>query len=52
MQRGSASIYVLLGIAGALVGSKVAEALDAEIIVGAIAGATFFVIGWRQLQVP
>jgi uncharacterized membrane protein YeaQ/YmgE (transglycosylase-associated protein family) len=54
---GSKSIYLLLGVAGALVGAKVADALEFYFfgfgpVVGAILGATFFVIGWRQLQPP
>jgi hypothetical protein len=51
---GSKSLYLLLGIAGALVGAKIADALEFRFgtIVGAILGAAFFVIGWRQLQPP
>jgi uncharacterized membrane protein YeaQ/YmgE (transglycosylase-associated protein family) len=51
------SLYLLLGIAGALVGAKIADALelrflDAVTVIGGILGAAFFVIGWRQLQPP
>jgi hypothetical protein len=54
---GSKSLYIRLGIAGALVGAKVADtlefyALGFGTIIGAILGAAFFVIGWRQLQAP
>jgi uncharacterized membrane protein YeaQ/YmgE (transglycosylase-associated protein family) len=53
----SKSLYVLLGIAGALVGAKVADALELYFlghgsVIGAILGAAFFVIGWQQLQPP
>jgi uncharacterized membrane protein YeaQ/YmgE (transglycosylase-associated protein family) len=53
----SKSPYLLLGIAGALVGAKVADALDFDFlglgtVIGAVLGAAFFVIGWRQLQPP
>jgi uncharacterized membrane protein YeaQ/YmgE (transglycosylase-associated protein family) len=53
----SRSTYLLLGIAGALVGARVVDALEFhflgfEAVIGAILGATFFVIGWRQLQPP
>jgi uncharacterized membrane protein YeaQ/YmgE (transglycosylase-associated protein family) len=53
----SKSPYLLLGIAGALVGAKFADAVDFDfhgfgIVVGAIPGAAFLVIGWRQLQPP
>jgi uncharacterized membrane protein YeaQ/YmgE (transglycosylase-associated protein family) len=58
MQRPSSkSLYILLGIAGALVGAKVADALELYFlgfgsVIGAILGAVFFVIGWRQLHPP
>jgi uncharacterized membrane protein YeaQ/YmgE (transglycosylase-associated protein family) len=50
-------LYILLGIAGALVGAKVADALELYFlgfgsVIGAILGAAFFVIGWRQLHPP
>jgi uncharacterized membrane protein YeaQ/YmgE (transglycosylase-associated protein family) len=50
-------LYVLLGIAGALVGAKIAETLEFNFlgigaVIGAILGAAFFVIGWRQLKPP
>jgi uncharacterized membrane protein YeaQ/YmgE (transglycosylase-associated protein family) len=53
----SKSLYILLGIAGALVGAKIADTLEFYFlgfgpVVGAILGAAFFVIGWRQLQPP
>jgi uncharacterized membrane protein YeaQ/YmgE (transglycosylase-associated protein family) len=52
---GSKSLYFALGIAGALVGARVADALEFGFlgpgtIIGAILGAAFFAIGWRQLQ--
>jgi hypothetical protein len=54
---GSKSLYLALGIGGALVGARVADALEFGFlglgtIIGAILGAAFFVIGWRQLQRP
>jgi uncharacterized membrane protein YeaQ/YmgE (transglycosylase-associated protein family) len=54
---GSKSIYLLLGIAGALVGARIADAVEFYFlgfgpVIGAILGAAFFVIGWRQLQAP
>jgi uncharacterized membrane protein YeaQ/YmgE (transglycosylase-associated protein family) len=59
MQQGptSKSLYVLLGIAGALVGATVADAVEFSFlglgtVIGAILGAAFFVIGWRQIQAP
>jgi hypothetical protein len=50
-------LYILLGIAGALVGAKVAETLEFNFlgigaVIGAILGAAFYVIGWRQLKPP
>jgi uncharacterized membrane protein YeaQ/YmgE (transglycosylase-associated protein family) len=53
----SNSAYLLLGIAGALVGAKIAEALEVFLmgagpLVGAALGAAFFVIGWRRMQPP
>jgi uncharacterized membrane protein YeaQ/YmgE (transglycosylase-associated protein family) len=56
-RSGSKSLYLLLGTAGALVGAKVADVLDFHFlgvgtIIGAVLGAAFFVIGWRQLQPP
>jgi uncharacterized membrane protein YeaQ/YmgE (transglycosylase-associated protein family) len=53
----SKSLYILLGIAGALVGAKIADALEVYFlgfgsVIGAIFGAAFFVIGWRQLRPP
>jgi uncharacterized membrane protein YeaQ/YmgE (transglycosylase-associated protein family) len=53
----SISLYLLLGAAGALVGAKVADALEFNFLnvgplIGAILGAAFFVIGWRQIQPP
>jgi uncharacterized membrane protein YeaQ/YmgE (transglycosylase-associated protein family) len=50
-------LYLLLGIAGALVGAKIADALEFNFlgigpVIGAVLGAAFFVIGWRQLQPP
>jgi uncharacterized membrane protein YeaQ/YmgE (transglycosylase-associated protein family) len=54
--RRSSSPYVLLGIAGALVGAKIGEVYEAipsvGPLVGAVFGAIFFVIGWRQMQPP
>jgi hypothetical protein len=49
------SLYTLPGIAGALVGAKIADAVEFYFLgfgpaIGAIPGAAFFVIGWRQLQ--
>jgi hypothetical protein len=32
--------------------AKIADALGIEMIIGAIFGAAFFVIGWRQMQPP
>jgi hypothetical protein len=49
---GCTSLYALLGIAGALVGAGTADALGIAMIIGAIFGAAFFVIGWRQMQPP
>jgi uncharacterized membrane protein YeaQ/YmgE (transglycosylase-associated protein family) len=51
------SPYLLLGVAGAFVGAKVADAVDFDflgfgMVIGAILGAAFFVIGWRQIQPP
>jgi uncharacterized membrane protein YeaQ/YmgE (transglycosylase-associated protein family) len=53
----SKSPYPLLGIAGALVGAKITEALDVSFmaagpLIGAALGAAFFVIGWRPMQPP
>src|SRR4030088_1187064 len=53
----SKSLYILLGIAGALVGAKIADALEFYFlgfgsVIGAIFGAAFFLIGWRQLWPP
>jgi uncharacterized membrane protein YeaQ/YmgE (transglycosylase-associated protein family) len=53
----SKSIYSLLGIAGALVGERIADVLGFDFpsvgsALGIILGAAFFVIGWRQLQPP
>jgi uncharacterized membrane protein YeaQ/YmgE (transglycosylase-associated protein family) len=54
--RGSSSPYLLLGIAGALVGAKIGEVFEAipgaGPLIGAALGAVFFVIGWRQMQPP
>jgi uncharacterized membrane protein YeaQ/YmgE (transglycosylase-associated protein family) len=54
---GSKSPYLLLGIAGAFVDAGVADALEVNFlgfgtVIGAILGAAFFAIGWRQLQQP
>jgi uncharacterized membrane protein YeaQ/YmgE (transglycosylase-associated protein family) len=51
------SLYILLGIAGALVGARIADAVEFHFlgfgsVIGAILGAAFFGIGWRQLQPP
>jgi uncharacterized membrane protein YeaQ/YmgE (transglycosylase-associated protein family) len=52
----SKSLYLLLGMAGALVGADISEALFhfdvVHALIGAGLGAAFFVIGWRQLQPP
>jgi uncharacterized membrane protein YeaQ/YmgE (transglycosylase-associated protein family) len=53
----SLSLYVLLGIAGALVGARIADAIAFDffgfgMVVAAILGAAFFVIGWRQQRAP
>jgi uncharacterized membrane protein YeaQ/YmgE (transglycosylase-associated protein family) len=53
----SNSPYLLLGTAGALVGAKIADALEVYVLdagpfMGAAFGAAFFVIGWRQIQPP
>jgi hypothetical protein len=53
----SKSIYPLLGIAGALVGERISDVLGFDFLsvgsaLGTILGATFFIIGWRQLQPP
>jgi uncharacterized membrane protein YeaQ/YmgE (transglycosylase-associated protein family) len=50
-------LYFLLGIGGALVGAKIVEAIDFDVLgagtfVGAALGAAFFVIGWRQTLAP
>jgi len=52
-----ASPYLLLGIAGALVRTKIVDAFQVHILgagtlVGAALGAAFFVIGWGQIQSP
>jgi uncharacterized membrane protein YeaQ/YmgE (transglycosylase-associated protein family) len=49
----SNSPYLLLGVAGALVGGKIADVLEVYVFgagpfIGAVLGAAFFVIGWRQ----
>ena len=54
---GYRSPYLPLGIAGALVGAKITEALEVYFLgtgplIGAVVGATFFVVGWRQMQPP
>jgi len=51
----SNSPYLLLGVAGALVGGKIADVLEVYVLgagpfIGAVLGAAFFVIGWRQSQ--
>jgi hypothetical protein len=51
------SPYFLLGIARALVGAKIVDAIEFDILgagtfVGAALGAAFFVIGWRQTLPP
>ena len=51
----SNSPYLLLGVAGALVGGKIADVLEVYVLgvgpfIGAALGAAFFVIGWRQSQ--
>jgi uncharacterized membrane protein YeaQ/YmgE (transglycosylase-associated protein family) len=53
----SKSLYILFGIAGALVGARIADAVDFDFLgfgpaIAAVLGAAFFVIGWRQLQPP
>lgn len=53
----SKSLYILFGIAGALVGASIADAVDFDFLgfgpaIAAVLGAAFFVIGWRQLQPP
>ena len=50
-------LYFLLGIGGALVGAKIVDVLDFDVLgagtfVGAALGAAFFVIGWRQTLAP
>ena len=54
---GSKSLYLALGIAGALVGARVADALEFGFlglgtITGAILGAAFFIIGWGSYRGP
>lgn len=50
------SLSILLGIAGALVGSQLAEVLNISILgqyrdqITATVGAIFFLIGWRQTR--
>jgi len=48
------SIDLLLGMAGALVGERITEALEIPLgigtVFGALLGAAFLSIGWRQLQ--
>jgi uncharacterized membrane protein YeaQ/YmgE (transglycosylase-associated protein family) len=56
-KSGSKSIYLLLGIAGALVGERISDVLGFDFLsagsaLGVILGAAFFIIGWRQLQPP
>jgi uncharacterized membrane protein YeaQ/YmgE (transglycosylase-associated protein family) len=51
------SLYLLLGIAGALVGARLTDAMQFDFlgpgtVIGAFLGAAFFTIGWRQLQRP
>jgi uncharacterized membrane protein YeaQ/YmgE (transglycosylase-associated protein family) len=51
------SPYFLLGIGGALVGAKIVDAIEFDVLgagtfVGAALGAAFFVIGWRQTRPP
>jgi len=51
-RSGSSSPYLLLGVAGALVGGKIADVLEVYVLgagpfIGAVIGAVFFVIGWR-----
>jgi uncharacterized membrane protein YeaQ/YmgE (transglycosylase-associated protein family) len=51
------SPYFLLGIGGALVGAKIVDAIEFDVLgagtfVGAALGAVFFVIGWRQTLAP
>jgi uncharacterized membrane protein YeaQ/YmgE (transglycosylase-associated protein family) len=51
------SLYFLLGIGGALVGAKLVEAIDFDVLgagafIGAAFGAVFFVIGWHQTLAP
>jgi uncharacterized membrane protein YeaQ/YmgE (transglycosylase-associated protein family) len=53
----SLSLYILLGIAGALVGARIADAIAFDffgfgMVVAAFLGAAFFVIGWRQQRAP
>ena len=49
------SPYLLLGVAGALVGGNISDVLEVYVLgagpfIGAVLGAAFFVIGWRQSQ--
>ena len=51
----SNSLYLLLGVAGALVGGNISDVLEVYVLgagpfIGAVLGAAFFVIGWRQSQ--
>ena len=51
----SNSPYLLLGVAGAPVGGKIADVLEVYVLgagpfIGAVLGVAFFVIGWRQSQ--
>jgi uncharacterized membrane protein YeaQ/YmgE (transglycosylase-associated protein family) len=51
------SPFFLLGISGALVGTKIVDAIEFEVLgagtfVGAALGAAVFVIGWRQTLAP
>jgi hypothetical protein len=53
----SKSLYILLGIAGALVGAKIAVALEflfPRLWLGdrSDSWSAVFVIGWRQLEPP
>jgi hypothetical protein len=51
------SLYPPIGIAGALVGERIADIAGFDFpsigsALGIILGAAFFVIGWRQLEPP
>jgi uncharacterized membrane protein YeaQ/YmgE (transglycosylase-associated protein family) len=51
------SLHMLLGIAGALIGGRVGEALDISLFgirepIAGLLGSIFVPTGWRQIQSP